>query len=111
MFRNELDGGAHALRVKLIGVTANRDAIGARVSLTRADGTTVWALVKTGSSYLSQSELPLTFGLGAATTVRGVTITWPAGTVESLGAVAVDQAITIREGMGIVARTPLRPRR
>jgi enediyne biosynthesis protein E4 len=111
LFRNELDGGAHALRVKLIGVTANRDAIGARVSLTRADGTTVWALVKTGSSYLSQSELPLTFGLGAATTVRGVTITWPAGTVESLGAVAVDQAITIREGMGIVARTPLRPRR
>jgi hypothetical protein len=67
--------------------------------------------VKTGSSYLSQSELPLTFGLGSATTVRGVKVTWPGGKVESSGAIDGDQTITIREGAGIVARAPLNRRR
>jgi hypothetical protein len=111
LYRNGLGAGAHALRVRLQGETANRDAIGARVDVTRADGTTAWAMVKTGSSYLSQSELPLTFGLGAATSLRALKVTWPGGKVETLGSLPADQSITIREGMGIVARAPLSRRR
>jgi hypothetical protein len=111
LYRNDLDASAHALRVNLIGVTANRDAIGARVDVTRSDGTAAWALVKTGSSYLSQSELPVTFGLGAATTVSRLTVTWPGGKIDSMGAVPADQMITIREGAGIVVRSSLNGRR
>jgi len=111
LYRNDLGGASHALRVKLTGATANRDGIGARIDLTRLDGSVSWALVKSGSSYLSQSELPVTFGLGQAAGVRSVKITWPGGRTESLGAVDGDQQITIREGSGIVARAPLaRPR-
>jgi len=106
VFRNDLARTAHALRVKLVGTTANRDAIGARVDVTRADGSKAWAMVKTGSSYLSQSELPLTFGLGAATTVRDVTVTWPNGAKEGLGNIGVDQTIVVRQDSGVVARLP-----
>ena len=59
------------LRVRTIGTASNRDGIGATVTVTLDDGQKRWAMVKTGSSYCSQSELPLTFGLGAATKVEG----------------------------------------
>src|SRR6185295_10784550 len=78
------DGGTnHALRVTLRGVASNRDAIGAKV----VDGSSQWRMVKTGSSYLSQSELPLTFGLGASgpgNGVRSIDVTWPNGKTETL---------------------------
>ena len=64
-------------------------------------------MVKSGSSYLSQSELPLTFGLGAADAVRAIEVTWPNGRVETLPGAAGDQRITIDEGHGIVERSPL----
>ena len=65
-------------------------------------------MVKTGSSYLSQSELPLTFGLGAATRVTGIEVTWPNGKTERLPATAADQALTIQEGRGVIKATPLK---
>jgi enediyne biosynthesis protein E4 len=102
------DGGTnHALRMSLRGVTSNRDAIGARVTVKFADGSSQWRMVKSGSSYLSQSELPLTFGLGASGSVRTIDITWPNGKTETLPAVPADQSITIEEGRGIVKRAPL----
>ena len=62
------DGGVnHRLRVTLLGTSSNRDAIGASVRVLREQGGPLVRMVKTGSSYLSQSELPLTFGLGTAT--------------------------------------------
>ncbi len=108
LYRN--DGGAanHAVRFRLAGVTSNRDAIGARVEITRADGSKAWSLVKTGSSYASQSELPVTFGLGAATQFRGATITWPGGRTESLPGGAADRELVVREGAGIVATNAFR---
>jgi enediyne biosynthesis protein E4 len=110
LFRN--DGTVnHALRVTLAGSASNRDAIGARVRVVRVAGSPVTGMVKTGSSYLSQSELPLTFGLGATTKVGGIEITWPTGRTERLPGVAGDQSITIAEGKGVVRALPLATRR
>src|SRR6185369_17246778 len=67
LLRNDGGNRNHMLRVKTVGTTANRDGIGAKVRVTLENGTTQWGLVRSGSSYLSQSELTLTFGLGAAT--------------------------------------------
>jgi hypothetical protein len=106
LFRN--DGAAnHRLRVTLTGSPSNRDAIGAKVRVIRVSGTPVSAMVKTGSGYLSQSELALTFGLGIATKVGGIEITWPTGRTERLPGVAADQHITIAEGKGVVRAVPL----
>ena len=110
LFRN--DGTVnHALRVTLNGSASNRDAIGAKVRVVRVAGHPVTGMVKTGSSYLSQSELPLTFGLGATTRVGGIEVTWPTGRTERLPGVAGDQRITIVEGKGVVRSAPLEARR
>jgi enediyne biosynthesis protein E4 len=110
LFRN--DGTVnHALRVALAGSASNRDAIGARVRVVRVAGSPVTGMVKTGSSYLSQSELPLTFGLGATTKVGGIEVTWPTGRTERLPGIAGDQSITIAEGKGVVRALPLASRR
>ena len=99
------------LRVTLEGTASNRDAIGARVRARRwTTARKPWAMVKTGSSYCSQSELPLTFGLGGVDEVTTIEVTWPNGRVEKLAGVAADQSITIREGKGIVRTTPLAAR-
>jgi hypothetical protein len=102
------DGGTNRrLRVTPTGTSSNRDAVGARVRLVPEGGKAVWGLVKTGSSYLSQSELPLTFGLGSAARAGSIEVTWPNGRVERLPPVAADQAITILEGKGIVRAVPI----
>jgi hypothetical protein len=65
--------------------------------------------VKTGSSYLSQSELPLTFGLGKPAEGKTVsmTIVWPSGQKDSIANIKPNQFITVQEGKGIVAAQPI----
>jgi hypothetical protein len=105
------DGGSNgALRLVLRGTSSNRDAVGARVMLRMADGSRPWQMVKTGSSYLSQSELPVTFGLAGAGTVRAIDITWPNGRTEQLAGEGSAQMLTIEQGHGIVNRVPLAAR-
>jgi hypothetical protein len=96
----------HRLRVSLTGTASNRSAIGAKVRVLRNGAAPEWNMVKTGSSYLSQSELPLTFGLGNATKVGAIEVTWPNGRKERLPGVAADQAVSIVEGKGIVRAAP-----
>ncbi len=72
-----------------------------------ADQRKLWGVVKSGSSYCSQSELPLTFGLGKLDKVATVEITWPSGHVDTLTDVAANQAITVQEGKGQVAAQPV----
>ena len=101
------DGGENrAVRLLLRGVTSNRDAVGARVTARLAGGALQRHMVKTGSSYLSQSELPVTIGLGAAGTVQGIEIAWPGGRVERLPGAAAGQTLVIEEGRGVVDRLP-----
>jgi hypothetical protein len=100
---------AAVTRIVLRGRTANRDAIGAKVSVRLADGTRRHQMVKTGSSYLSQSETALTFGLGASTIESGE-VTWPGGRVEKLGALAAGHTLVVEEGRGIVERIPFSSR-
>jgi hypothetical protein len=110
LFRN--DGSTnHALRITLAGSTSNRSAIGARVRVVRPSGPPSGAMVKTGSSYLSQSELPLTFGLGGATRIEGIDVTWPNGRTERLPGAGADQSLTIVEGKGVARTGPLEARR
>lgn len=97
------------LRVKTIGTRSNRDGIGAKVTVKTANGTRLFAMVKTGSSYLSQSELPLTFGLGKPEPSKmvSVEIVWPSGHKDSIFSVNANQFITVQEGKGIIAAHPL----
>ena len=102
------DGGPNRmLRVTTVGVQSNRDGIGAKVRVNVEGGPARWAIVKTGSSYLSQSELPLTFGLGPTAKIAGVDVTWPNGKTERLTGVAANQAITVQEGKGVVKSMPI----
>jgi hypothetical protein len=68
-------------------------------------------MVKTGSSYLSQSELPITIGLGQTNKVNDIDVTWPNGRSERLPGVAGDQSVTVVEGKGVVRAVPLGPKR
>ena len=109
LLRNDNGNRNDMLRMKLEGTRSNRDAIGARVSVTTASGVKQVEWVKTGSSYLSQSEFPLTFGLGRPEPGKtvNVEIAWPSGRKESLQHVAADQFITVEEGKGIVSAHPI----
>jgi hypothetical protein len=96
LLRNDQKLGRHWARLKLVGTKSNRDAIGAWVSV-KAGGVTQQRQVMPTRSYLSQSELPLTFGLGSATGIEAVEIRWPSGQKQTLGNLGADQLTTITE--------------
>ena len=102
LLRNDGGNRNRSLRLTLRGTSSNRDAIGSKVELLLDGKPGPWSIVKTGSSYASQSELPLTFGLGSRTRVSGVRITWPEGRVESLPAIDADRMVTVEQGKGVV---------
>jgi enediyne biosynthesis protein E4 len=87
LYRNDVAPGVHSLRMRLIGAKSNRDGIGAVVRLTTPEGTQS-RTVKTGSSYLSQSELTLTFGLGPRDSAERVVVEWPSSAVQEFSKVA-----------------------
>jgi enediyne biosynthesis protein E4 len=87
LYRNDVAPGVHSLRIRLIGKKSNRDAIGSMVHLTTPEGTQS-RRVKTGSSYLSQSELTLTFGLGARDSATRIAVEWPSGGTQEFSRVA-----------------------
>jgi len=102
LFLNETSGGAanQSVRIKLAGTKSNRDGIGAVVKLT-AGGETQTQMLRSGSSYLSASELVLTFGLAQHGHAEAIEIRWPSGQVDKLTNVAAGQTVTIMEGKGI----------
>jgi hypothetical protein len=105
LFANEASGDAaqqNSLRVKLVGVKSNRDGIGTTVKVS-SGGEKQGEMMRSGSSYLSASELVLTFGLGKHGKADSVEIRWPSGQVDNLSSVAAGQTITITEGKGLTA--------
>ncbi len=89
-----------SLRVKLIGTKSNRDGIGAVVKIT-SGGETQTQMMRSGSSYLSASELVLTFGLGQKNKAETVEIRWPSGQTDRLTNVDAGQMIRVTEGKGV----------
>jgi len=110
LFENEAGGSGppnQSLRLKLVGTRSNRDGIGAVVKLV-AGGETQTQMLRSGSSYLSASELALTFGLGQRERAEAVEIRWPSGQVDRLSDIPAGQTITVTEGQGITARRKYR---
>jgi hypothetical protein len=105
LLRNDIGSRNRALRVRLVGTKSNRSGIGAVVKVT-AGGETQWQMLRSGSSYLSQSELALTFGFGQRAQADTIEIRWPGGAVEKLEKIAAGQTITVQEGKGQVAARP-----
>jgi hypothetical protein len=109
LLRNDNANQNDLLRVRLVGARSNRDGIGAKVTLKSSKGAKGFAMVKTGSSYCSQSELPLTFGLGKPE--EGVTltleITWPSGGRDTLSDVKPNQSLTVQEAKGVLSAAPI----
>jgi hypothetical protein len=99
LFRNDQQLGHHWLRVELKGRTVNRNAIGAKLILT-ADGVTQWRSVMPTHSYLSQVELPVTFGLGDAQRVDALAVIWPNGQKQEVPVAAIDTTLAITQPVG-----------
>ena len=102
LYRNDGGNKNNWLCVRTLGAKSNRDGIGAIVRVESASGKQ-WSRVRSGSSYCSQSDLALTFGLGADKTVKVLEIEWPGGARQRLTDVAVNQGIMVEEGKGIVS--------
>ena len=100
LFRNDQKTGNRSLRLRLVGTTSNRDAIGATIRIVHG-GTSQSRMVKSGSSYLSQSELPVTFGVGTRDRIDRLVITWPNGKTEDFANVATGKAYDCTEGKGL----------
>jgi enediyne biosynthesis protein E4 len=105
LLRNDNGNQNDMVRVKTVGTRSNRDGIGAKVILTTSTGQRISKTVKSGSSYLSQSELPLTFGLGKPDPARRIKleVLWPSGHKDTVSDLRPDQFITVEEGKGVVA--------
>lgn len=95
LLRNDQTSGHHWLRFRLKGTRANKDAIGARVSVTLEDGTILTRTVMPTRSYQSQVELPVSFGLGIANRVKSAEVRWPGGATQSLVVDSVDRMLDV----------------
>ena len=104
LYRNDGGNQNHWICIRTVGSKSNRDGIGAVVRLESASGKQ-WNRVRSGSSYCSQSDLALTFGLGRDANVTAIEIEWPSGTKQRLTNIGANQFITVDESRGIVARS------
>ena len=111
---NNLDGAAQVLRndggnssnsvlIKTVGVKSNRDGIGARVKIVSGDLTQVDE-VRSGDSYISQSDLRLHFGLEKRTKIDLIEVRWPSGTVDKITNINANKILTIKEGQGLISQ-------
>jgi enediyne biosynthesis protein E4 len=101
LFRNDQLAGYHSIRFELQGTKSNRDAIGATVQVFAGGELHQSRMVRGGSSYLSQSELPLTFGFAKRDKVDRVVIQWPSGRTEEYKNLKTQRAYKCLEGKGI----------
>jgi hypothetical protein len=103
LLRNDARSGNHSIAIKCVGTRSNRSAIGTRVKIT-VGGRGQIGEVMSGSSYYSQNDLRLHFGLGRAASVDAVEITWPLGLKETFQDLPADHLFVIQETKGIMSR-------
>jgi hypothetical protein len=101
---NDLRNSNHWIAFRTIGTKSNRDGIGARITV-RAGARTFVDEVRSGSSFISNSDMRIHFGLGSANKIDGVQIRWPSGLVERFEDLRVDSIHTLKEGSGAPAGT------
>ena len=106
LFRNDCAAN-HSIRFRTVGAKSNHDGIGANIRIWTPEGVR-WLTVKSGSSYLSQSDRSVTFGLGGFESIERAAIEWPSGLKQELGKLAADHTYVVEEGKGIVADVPHR---
>ena len=102
LLRNDVSGLAHWLKVKLVGTRSNTSAIGAVITAVYGGRRQAQAVLAS-SGYLSSGDRRLHFGLGAATTAD-LEIAWPSGAREQVKGLQANQLVTVKEGVGVVAR-------
>jgi hypothetical protein len=98
---NGVRNGNHWIAIKTVGTKSNRDGIGARITL-KVGKRTLVDEVRSGSSYDSQSDLRVHFGLGASKSVDSLEVRWPNGNLEKFGEFKVDSVNVVTEGTGVV---------
>src|SRR5262249_33978305 len=97
---NQIGSRNHWLGLKLVGRREHRDMVGARVAVTRADGSTVWRRARADGSYASANDPRVLVGLGGSAAPGRVRVIWPGGRVEAWSDVPTDRYTTLREGEG-----------
>jgi len=101
LYRNDGGNANNWVAVRTRGVRSNRDGIGAVVRVASASGKQ-WSMVRSGSSYASQSDLVQTFGLGKDAAVTSIDVEWPSGTRDHIANLPAKQLVVIEEGKGLV---------
>ncbi len=101
LYRNDQQAGNKSIRFRLTGTQSNRDAIGSSVRI-EYDGISQTRVVKGGSSYLSQSELAVTFGIGKRDRIDRAVVQWPNGRTEEFKNLSTGRAYNCVESKGIV---------
>ena len=97
---NQIGHRQHWLGLRLVGADGRRDMLGARVAIIRSDGSTLWRRARADGSYASANDPRVVVGLGGATAVRAIQVTWPSGRVEEWSDVPADRYTVLREGSG-----------
>jgi len=92
----------HWVTFKTEGTRSNRDGLGAKISV-KVGGRTLVDEVRSGSSYISQNDLRVHFGLGLASKIAGVEVRWPSGLVEHFDNLKVDAIHVLKEGSGVAS--------
>jgi hypothetical protein len=105
LYRNDVSNANRSIRFRLVGTKSNRDAIGAIVRI-YVNGQVQTRMVRSGSSYLSQSELPVTFGVGRQDQIEKVVIDWPNGRSEEHPRLQTAKAYQVVETKGIIVDLP-----
>jgi hypothetical protein len=99
LFVNNVGNRSHWLGLKLIGI-GGRDMIGARVSIVRGGGPTIWRRARSDGSYASASDPRVVVGLGTSSDPVTVRVQWPDGKTEEFANQAVDRWVTLKQGSG-----------
>ena len=102
LLENQLHSPNHWMAIRTVGTKSNRDGIGAKITVKVGNRLFVDE-VRSGSSYISNNDMRVHFGLGAATKIDSVQIRWPSGLTEQFGNVSVDRINTLKEGSGTAA--------